>query len=484
MRKGTPVFKIRVPFDWAQNPHNDSNWCFQLHCWRMGDKWLREYFETGSFDALRKTFPIVEDWYRFHVKKHGTSDYSWYDMSAGIRAARIAFYLSVTKEAKNHFSSDELNRLAFCLDELAKEHVSFLTKDKNLHKGNHGIFQLHGLALLASYLQDNSAMAYANDRFDRIMGSQFTKNGLHTENSPEYHFFVLNLIERLKLDELFSQSLPLSVLKKANSIRKWLAMPDGRLATFGDTSSRSKWPSTINSKASIKSNSGDHFVKDMSEDGLLVVRNNMEKPDYFATTFSGHSYVHKHADVGQIVFWYKGVQFLSDPGKYIYGKSVERDRVVSAISHGVIDSYPTTLHPTDVKLSHSGSYKLGLCYDEEKITFSVAFYDKKNGAYVRHINYCPGNYLLIRDIAYREQGLYASRLKFNGSLKVDKNGAGYILHDPASGVKVTLYGACQVTLKRNDFGLSREYGVIEPAWVFEAILSSGEFCEWRINLER
>src|SRR5690625_17350 len=84
LRKGTPVFKVKVPFDWAQNPHNDSNWCFQLHCWRMGDKWLRDYFETGSFDALKKTFPIVEDWYRFHFEEHRSSDYSWYDMSAGI----------------------------------------------------------------------------------------------------------------------------------------------------------------------------------------------------------------------------------------------------------------------------------------------------------------------------------------------------------------------------------------------------------------
>lgn len=482
LRKGTPAFKITIPFDWSQNPHNDSNWCFQLHCWRMGDKWLYKYFETGSFDVLKKTFPIIEDWYRFHIKEHGNSNYSWYDMSAGIRAARIAFYISVTREEKSHFDADTFNRLVFCLEELAKVHITFLTKDKNISTGNHGIFQLHGLALLASCLQDNYAMEYASDRFDTIMGSQFTKNGLHTENSPEYHFFVLNLIQRLKLGEVFSQTLPLETLKKANSIKKWLIMPDGRLATFGDTSSRAVWPKTISSPISIKCGDEEHLVKDMSDDGLLIIRNSKDNPDYFATTFGGHSYVHKHADVGQIIFWHKGVLFLADPGKYIYGKSEARDKVVSAVSHGVIDAHPETLHPTDIKLPQKGNYKTGVSILDNKVALAATFYDKKGGSYMRHIDYCPEQYLLINDVAYRKQGKYTSRLKFNGSLSVGEYGNSYILHDVITETTVTVLCESRVSLSKNQFGLSREYGEIEPAWVFEATSDSGQFIEWKIVL--
>ncbi len=482
LRKGTPIFNVTVPFDWAQNPHNDSNWCFQLHCWRMGDKWLREYFETGSCSALKKTLSIVKDWHRFHFKDKCCSDYSWYDMSVGIRAARIAFYYSVIKEEKSCFDSDELDSLVSCLDELAKAHLEFLTKEKNLHKGNHGIFQLHGLVVLALCLQDNHALEYASEKFDKIMGAQFTKNGLHTENSPEYHFFVLNLIERLKLDELFSQSLPSSVLNKANSIKKWLAMPDDRLVTFGDTSSRSKWSETIKSHIAIKKDNDEHFVKDISDDGLFIVRNNKERPDYFATTFGGHSYVHKHADVGQIVFWYKGTQFLADPGKYIYGKLEERDRVVSAISHGVMDSYPETLHPTDIKLPESGTHKTGVTVLEGEVSLSLTFCDKSGGTYIRHIGYSPEQCLLIRDVAHRKQGRYSSRLKFNGSLSAEACSAGYKLSDLESGSSIIVSCSSAADLSKCQFGLSTEYGKIEAAWVFEAISDSGKFIEWKLDL--
>ncbi|WP_158644630.1 heparinase II/III family protein [Paracoccus jeotgali] len=235
LRRGTPTFSVNLPFDWAEDPYDDPNWCFQLHCWRMGDKWLRDYFETGSCRALKKTLLIMNDWHRFHFEDDRCSDYSWYDMSAGIRAARIAFYCSAMKEHQGYFEQDELDSFTSCLGELAEAHVEFLSQEKNLHKGNHGIFQLHGLALLALCLQDDDAIRYAKEKFDVIMRDQFGNNGLHTENSPEYHFFVLNMIERLKLDELFPQSVSSNILKKATSIKRWLAMPDGRLATFGVT---------------------------------------------------------------------------------------------------------------------------------------------------------------------------------------------------------------------------------------------------------
>ncbi|WP_334064976.1 heparinase II/III family protein [Limimaricola cinnabarinus] len=481
LRKGTPVFKLAMPFDWSQDPYKDPNWCFQLHCWRMGDKWLREYFETGRFDALRRTIPIVEDWYRFHFTEHRSSEYSWYDMSVGIRAARIAFYLSMINEAKGEFDADELRRMAFLLEELARAHVSFLTKDKNLHKGNHGIFQLHGLALLASCLQDNQAMEYASDRFDGIMGAQFTERGLHTENSPEYHFFVMNMIEKLKLDELFSQSLPSQVLERANNIKDWLAMPDSRLATFGDTSSRFKWIKAVRSRVSIKVGDAEYFVKDMSDDGLLVVRNNNETPEYFATTFGGHSYVHKHADVGQIILWHKGALFLGDPGKYTYGKSEDRDKVVSAISHGVIDTYPETLHPTDIRLPDSGTYKTGISFLEDRLSLFLTFFNRSGSAFARHVTYHPGRKVIIRDVAYKDQGVYASRLKFNGELTVEERDGCYILTEPTLEASISLRTPDGAELTYPDFGLSKEYGKLDPAWVFEAVAEVGDFLGWEID---
>ena len=139
------------------------------------------------------------------------------------------------------------------------------------------------------------------------MGKQFSSNGLHTENSPEYHYFVLNLIDKLKLHELFPESIVSKILEKAQRIKPWLIMPDNRLATFGDTSSTAKWPQEIRSEISVNAGTNRNWVKDLTSDGLLVFRNNDNNPDYFAVTFAAHSFVHKHADVGQIILFHKGI---------------------------------------------------------------------------------------------------------------------------------------------------------------------------------
>ncbi|WP_158644631.1 heparinase II/III family protein [Paracoccus jeotgali] len=254
-------------------------------------------------------------------------------------------------------------------------------------------------------------------------------------------------------------------------------------ATSGDTSSRSRWADSVTSDLVVKTDNDEHFIKDISDDGLLIVRNNREKPDYFAATFGGHSYVHKHADVGQMIFWYKGAQFLADPGKYIYGKSAERDRVVSAISHGVIDSHPETLHPTDIQLPRSGSYKTGVSVLEDEVSISLNFSDKSGGAYIRHIEYAPSRFLRIRDIAHRKQGKYVSRLKFNGSLSVEELVEGYQLSDLNSGASLTLSCSAAAIASTCPFGLSLAYGEIEPAWVFEVIAESGKLIEWKLTLD-
>src|SRR4051812_21123153 len=47
-RKDVEPWQLSFPLDWAANPFHDVNWQFQLHAWKMIDKWRTEYERTRN----------------------------------------------------------------------------------------------------------------------------------------------------------------------------------------------------------------------------------------------------------------------------------------------------------------------------------------------------------------------------------------------------------------------------------------------------
>src|SRR5690606_41756217 len=80
-------------------------------------------------------------------------------------------------------------------------HVEALKNPSYLNPGNHGLFQMNGLAAIchvARVLRScDEAGPYARRAFQHHAEAQFTPEGMHAEHSSQYHPWAIRMIEEM-----------------------------------------------------------------------------------------------------------------------------------------------------------------------------------------------------------------------------------------------------------------------------------------------
>lgn len=323
------------PINWLENPFKDSNWMFQLHAWRM----LDAYFKRGNNSDLHYIAQVINDWVLF--EKENESKWLWYDMSVGLRALKITLYLKFCHEKKVSHNLENL-------DYLLHEHFKYLSNPLELNTGNHGLFQLHGLKSLAYIIESNSDNAYnisgmnnyANEKMSELITSQLGLYGVHTENSPDYHFFSHNKIRNI-INSPWWKDLDADVFKNlelGSYAKSWLVSPDSRCVTIGDSSNSlkkglqdlEKWPHTkVNCYISAR------------VDGYAIVRSDssfkLDESSFLFFQGSFYSQVHKHCDDLSFILQEKGINLLVDSGKYGYKQDKYRKYFLSTRAHNTVE---------------------------------------------------------------------------------------------------------------------------------------------------
>ena len=212
-RRDLPAWNASLPLDWSADPFKDRNWKFQLHAWRVMDFSLNSYRETDDPVWLRAAIEISLDWALYHNEPDRWTRYSWYDMATGLRASRLAFLLDRILSGDVTSSRKDLTLLMW----LADLHARKLQEPDFLARNNHAIFQLTGLDALCEVTAwrtscDNASM-YADLAFTDLIERQFTRQGVHTENSPAYHQFVLTALNNTRALERFSETAAVHTLE-------------------------------------------------------------------------------------------------------------------------------------------------------------------------------------------------------------------------------------------------------------------------------
>lgn len=335
-RKDSIAHSLTIPIDWQSDPFDDRNWMYQLHAWRM----LDPYFNRGEIEDLNYVSEIINDWLNF--EKANNSKWLWYDMSTGLRALKISLYLKVCYEKKiDHKISD--------LDYLLHEHLRHLSNIEELNSGNHGLFQLHGLKSLAYILDSEDKHAYdikeikeyANEQMGKLIASQLGQYGVHTENSPDYHFFTHKRIIKMvnspwwtDLDENI-----LNLLKLGEQAKPWLVFPNNKCVPIGD----SHTGAAINRLPKLEC--WPHIKVDnyigARVDGYAIVRSCesilVEDSSFLFFQGSFNSHHHKHGDDLSFILQENGVDILIDSGKYGYQSDKYRKYFLSTRAHNTIE---------------------------------------------------------------------------------------------------------------------------------------------------
>lgn len=394
-RKDVDPWSLQRPIDWSANPFEEANWQFQLHAWRMTDPLFTAYLDDPNPAVLEQAMSFVEDWYEFHVIQQKVANYSWYDMSVGIRALRIAFLINATRSGA--LAADGNRREL--LDKLASLHVTHLKNWDNLNRGNHGLFQVAGLNLLcevASHLTVSAdGRKVAQAMFDHVMASQYTDQGVHTENSPSYHFFVTRVARKLdSLKRLGAEEW----LTKVDEVSPWLTFPDGQIVPVGDSEGTGETMVAGPDQAHRLDGAPNFIAAKYNESGYGIVRSPPSSTTQASMLFvmgMAKRHTHKHADDLSFLLYEFDRLIFVEGGKYGYKGDHWRQYVLGAASHNSISLDQRAIGPTTIK---PGKNHLGPTRAENGVFVIDGAYERnKLFSHSRTFRYAPGISLTIDD---------------------------------------------------------------------------------------
>jgi len=236
-----PATRLAQKDFWGQNPFGNTSWEFHHHQWWAIDYLIAAYLARGDSKYLDAAVSIIRSW-AFHNKLAADypSEFSWNDHATALRVNRLLYLLEVLKS--DSLVSDDVY---FLILDLLNQHVHVLADEDFFNRfTNHGFDQAVSLYTAAAAFPEisgyESFRSLALKRISDEIRFMFTPEGVHVENSPGYHWYVLNSLRELrdtleyyKDEETFAYID--AVIARAYEFMAYVAKPDGSLPLVGDT---------------------------------------------------------------------------------------------------------------------------------------------------------------------------------------------------------------------------------------------------------
>lgn len=346
-RKDTPPYPLDLPIAWDDDPFSDRNWRYQLNAWRMIDPYIDQYYKKKNPELLFEALDYIRDWYDFHIVEGKPNDYAWYDMSKGLRGIYIALFISLDRDGTITLETADRDML----QDLAARHVK-KTHEIKISPNNHGLFQLAGLTMICSVEPEKpyceNELAFAQEQIKELLDKQFTSQGIHVENSPSYHYFVYNSVQRIGALRGIVDPETMATIR-AN--RGWLAFPNRRIAQIGDSAGNTN-PLDSDLGKECLGPDACYSVGRFEESGYAIIRDlPSQNPDsmIFVTGMS-HNTVHSHTDPLSFELFEFGRMIFVDGGKYGFNNDEKRRFITSPRAHNTLSLAQKKIIQKQIKL--------------------------------------------------------------------------------------------------------------------------------------
>jgi hypothetical protein len=188
------------------------------------------------------------------------------------------------------------------------------------------------------------AQQQAIERLQKILETQFSSDGVHRENSPDYHRMVYSTLKASIYSGLVTDEKTINFAERIEEALSWFVFPNGHIVNFGDSDDRAlvyslnktknKWTTPEMQFWSSGSKLGQppkDIVRVFENSGYWIVRKSGENPknqsqySYLALNAAFHSRTHKHADDLSFVWYDRGQNLLVDAGRYGYIGKTEKN---------------------------------------------------------------------------------------------------------------------------------------------------------------
>ena len=328
--------------DWEADPLQDSNWRHQLQMLRFTRPLIGAAY-AGESEALDELVRIVRSWVNTYcgssVAKRSPQ---WANMVDGIRAIHLCIAAPPIVQA--HPELEEF------LAQAIREHAEWMSNEKNLGHSNHALHQHESLFVCGAVLGETRFMELATKRIDSLVRSQYDEQGINAEGAIAYHLLNYSVWRRLfKRMELEGTPIPPSgaILESAALALAHSTRPDGRFPSIGDTDggspSRVGTPETSYVTSDGAKGTPPEETLAVYDAGYVFGRSgwgeterSLAEETFFSISFGSSRRVHGHHDGTSITYSAAGKNWLVDPGKYQYGTSPERARLLQRAAHNVV----------------------------------------------------------------------------------------------------------------------------------------------------
>ncbi len=368
-----PDVELPRELSWSEDPFSSSSWRFNLHSLRPVEQLLGAHVETGEAAFLKRSKELIESWIDRNVTLPPPSDRSWHDHATAKRLKQmVLFWQHRDRVAWNRsFLISLLSSIHLHAEILSLE--SFYTRQHN-----HGLCQSVSLVQTAvafpEFVRSGTWQDIGRRRLRAEIGHSLTEEGVHRENSPLYHRYVLRLIATaLSLNESGRASLigP-DLSRRVDRAYRYIlhaALPNGEFPLFGDTDTNqlAGWypespdprgrpfavPEHVVDRDEIvyaltrgregnRPSDSETFAF-YSESGYAFFRSGWPgKEDYkdaIHLSFKADclSPVHRHADLLSFCLYGFGERWVVDSGPYGHGEDNPFRRYMrSALAHNIV----------------------------------------------------------------------------------------------------------------------------------------------------
>lgn len=354
---------IGVPPPWGENSEQSTSWDYYRHSLRWAEPLIRVWAADGDTESLLLFKRIFRDWSEKNLPPPGQSDFAWYDHSVAGRLRILCWFWEIWRTTENY----DYEFAQLLLGSIYQH--AMCSCDPKMYAGhsNHGLEMTASLLAPAVGLPEFEAAEHwkrlALQRLSDYVEEHFCPTGFHLEQSPFYHWYVVDRLRRILLFlHANGESVPHAVqarMRRAWAVWPYLRKPDGVFPTIGDSQALNH---ELNPLASELLD-GDEAIREalpvfpnLRQDGsqfLLSFRagyaifrsgNRLRQPDappsadtYAVFKCNSFSSPHCHNDALSFILYGLGRDWLVDAGQLNYEeRTAARQYMRSSRAHNVL----------------------------------------------------------------------------------------------------------------------------------------------------
>ncbi|WP_421206583.1 heparinase II/III domain-containing protein [Aeromonas sp. 601027] len=326
--------------------NNDNNVVSQILMFRFSDSYLNDLAINSQTLSLNS---VLEMWLNID-KSNQDRPIHWDSMVAGNRLLKYLFI--VDSLSSGNLKIDKHVKLS--ITERIIYHVDILERKKPLPINNHGLQAMHALVGVAKSGLAGLSLGHQTTLVESAFRSLFNEEGFCLENSSEYHFYSLQLLDSFISSGWYKETRLHEIFDNAKKFSNILFSSPSEAFSFGD-SDRTLLRRQIQKKV-IHSGEVKEGLFCKPQSGLSLSR--IVKDNYYSSLILSNLYngeFHNHHDYLSIEWFHKDIWVICDPGKFTYNKSEYKDWFISDLAHN-------TFSLSRLKHDHKNSNKIVSCY--------------------------------------------------------------------------------------------------------------------------